>query len=615
MYRLLPTLLGLLSAETSAQPSAVGFVPIDVPVPARQFLLPEGCSQLGPPPCDTFVVRPASPPGHFKGRRFKARPHTLLYLNFEGAHLEAGDDDPVAGTSTVLQLQGIAQADFPPFDTSGYSLPGRLSTRQDAIRAVAGWVAEKFGPFDVRVVTTKPPDNVPYTMAVIGGSRGELQLEEGTLGVAPMDCDDAQPNNVIFAFAEEVHDLKELAMVVVHEAGHAMGLAHVDQEDAIMFPYSSRDVDWGAGNVPDGLACDGTSYQASFEVLTTNLGPRPNPGDPWIEFVWPGPQAVVLSLRPVLVQTADDVVVSQVSYSLDGSPLEDRLWPDFSLDLSGLDPGTHELTAVALDAPDNTGNQRAIQVTVTFTYQPDCNRSGTCTDGLKPVGSPCSDGAECETGLCAEAPSGLAVCVRPCSETEPCPLPVGLSDTDVLDTVCTCSDETFCCVPSPEDCGNGQDDDCDGLIDCADEEDCDGNRACTGMEVCDNTIDDDFDGLTNCDDPDCRADPACGCRADAEDCGNGQDDDCDGLVDCADIQDCHTDPACRNGMPAPKLYCAADEGPITFLGSSPTDQDAAGSKRLQGCRAAGRLPPLWWILAGLVLLFRRRRQLPRDLIR
>ena len=568
----------------------------------RVYVLPEGCLQLGPPPCDTFIVRRSG-----RAHHLKTRPHALLYLNFEGAHLQAGDDDPVAGKSTVLELQGVAQVDIPPFDTSNYNLPGRLSTRQDAIRAVAGWVAEKFGPFDVKVVTERPPDMVPYTMAVIGGTRGSLQLEEGTLGIAPMDCDDSYKANVVFAFAEELHDLKELAMVVVHEAGHSMGLAHVDQEDAIMYPYSSRDVDWGAGNVPDGQACDGSGYQDSFQVLTQNLGPRPNPKPPWVEFVWPAEQGIYLSTHTVLVQTADDVVVSLVRYTLDGSPIAEKEWPDFSFELPNLEPGQHELVAEAEDAPDNDRKRRTSQASVTFQYDPTCNQSGACSDGLAPVGSPCTDGSQCASGLCAQAPSGTAVCVRPCSDETPCPVYVGLSDTQVLETQCTCSDEAPCCVPKPEDCANGADDDCDGLVDCVDTDDCDGNKACTGMEVCDNSIDDDFDGLTNCDDPDCATDPACGCTPETEDCSNGVDDDCDGLVDCADTQDCHLDQACRSGVQAAKLYCAADEGPVTFLGSSPSGPTSHGDKRLKGCTTAPPAGALWWI--GLLLAVAMRRRL------
>jgi len=63
------------------------------------------------------------------------------------------------------------------------------------------------------------------------------------------------------------------------------------------------------------------------------------------------------------------------------------------------------------------------------------------------------------------------------------------------------------------DCGNGIDDDGDGLGDCCDDE-CLNDPLCVpGImpppEICDDQIDNDCDGLTNCDDDECAGDPAC----------------------------------------------------------------------------------------------------------
>ncbi len=83
----------------------------------------------------------------------------------------------------------------------------------------------------------------------------------------------------------------------------------------------------------------------------------------------------------------------------------------------------------------------------------------------------------------------------------------------------------YCVYAQAEYCGNGIDDDLDGLIDGADP-DC-------GSEVvelvCDDGLDDDADGLVDCEDSDCDFAPAC-----VEDCSNGIDDDDDGLIDCQD---------------------------------------------------------------------------------
>jgi hypothetical protein len=123
-----------------------------------------------------------------------------------------------------------------------------------------------------------------------------------------------------------------------------------------------------------------------------------------------------------------------------------------------------------------------------------------------------------------------------------------------------CLDVPNCgCIPSPggEVCDNGEDDDCDMTVDCNDV-DCIGTPACgcaaTEAGLCQNGFDDDCDGLFDCDDPDCAQTAACQCAAIPEDCSNGIDDDCDLLIDCADPE-CAGTAACSCIPPGSPENC------------------------------------------------------------
>jgi len=97
---------------------------------------------------------------------------------------------------------------------------------------------------------------------------------------------------------------------------------------------------------------------------------------------------------------------------------------------------------------------------------------------------------------------------------------------------CTCAAD--CGAPETTElmCSDGQDDDCDGAVDC-DDTDCSASCGPTcGDMSCD-------PGETSCN---CPTD--CGAAGSMESsCSDGQDDDCDGLVDCDDA-DCTGTVAC-----------------------------------------------------------------------
>jgi len=130
----------------------------------------------------------------------------------------------------------------------------------------------------------------------------------------------------------------------------------------------------------------------------------------------------------------------------------------------------------------------------------------------------------------------------------------------------SCASQTSCIDHKKETCDNGVDDDGNGLVDCKDPA-CFGDKACVvpGREICNNDLDDDADGLVDCADPDCARDPTCVVQPGDEICDNGQDDNGDGLVDCTDPK-CKSFPACLQSACSPDV----DFGVIAPSGASVT---------------------------------------------
>jgi len=166
-----------------------------------------------------------------------------------------------------------------------------------------------------------------------------------------------------------------------------------------------------------------------------------------------------------------------------------------------------------------------------------------------------------------DSPSDHATDVVVCGPVEICGNGIDDDCNGVKDCVDpACQNLPACINHKKELCDNGIDDDGNGLVDCQDPA-CFGDKACTvpGKEVCNNNLDDDEDGLIDCQDPDCANDPTCIVSPGNEICDNGKDDNGDGLVDCTDPK-CKTFPACLQAA------CTedADFGPIASSGYSKT---------------------------------------------
>ena len=150
--------------------------------------------------------------------------HTL-FLQFEGASLSwvptPEEENAALGLSFMAKFEG---SELPPYD-------GDEVARQAVLQQVRAHLAG----LGVRVVDARPPDWVPYTMAVIGGEWDDTAATSVVRGVAPeVDCLRANQRHVVFAFVGADEPTVQQATTISQEAGHAWGLDHVLGDGLIM---------------------------------------------------------------------------------------------------------------------------------------------------------------------------------------------------------------------------------------------------------------------------------------------------------------------------------------------------------------------------------------------
>jgi hypothetical protein len=206
------------------------------------------------------------------------------------------------------------------------------------------------------------------------------------------------------------------------------------------------------------------------------------------------------------------------------------------------------------------------------------------------------------------------------------------------------------------DCGDGEDDDGDGLVDCADA-DCSTTRRCqaTGVPersdaLCSDWVDNDGDGATDCDDHDCQAEdvrvcqgsyptpaspplptvdrtapeatggtppPRAEARADADGertdelCSDGIDNDLDGVADCADLG-CRLDPEVSvcTGTPGLRFTAYLSAGVTRLLEDTRPTPLASTDARLRVLQLRA-LGPIRGVEGSFFLLTLRAEQSPR----
>jgi matrixin len=232
----------------------------------------------------------------------------VAYLNFSGAVWSSGEDDATKRTSLLVQVPGgggkVAIAGF-----AAAIGPHPDGAQRDAIITKAtALVTAALAPFDVSVTTRRP--TVPFTEVVIGGAPEDIGMAPGPAGVAALDCDETNPTNTAFVFADSGALLipveadgaaTTIASTALHELGHTWGLVHTNDQADIMNPNNSSSLKWGSGAViaggndaPD--SC-GRSTQDSAALLMMHLGSHVERAE--VPVVAAGKGPVVVASTPV----------------------------------------------------------------------------------------------------------------------------------------------------------------------------------------------------------------------------------------------------------------------------------------------------------------------------
>src|SRR5207248_4752734 len=80
--------------------------------------------------------------------------------------------------------------------------PARFGTDvADARATITQLVAQLFAAYDMRVVSSRPTDEEPYVMLMVGGTAEDIGAPAAARGFAPLDCGDGNPWDVAFVFA------------------------------------------------------------------------------------------------------------------------------------------------------------------------------------------------------------------------------------------------------------------------------------------------------------------------------------------------------------------------------------------------------------------------------
>ena len=156
-------------------------------------------------------------------------PPAVVYLNFSDGTEAVTEGDKDDATHNVSSLCGTERV-------GAYWGSSECGDRAECADLITDLVADHFRDFNV-VFTLERPESGPYTMAVIGPPSGNCGF--GVEGAAPLDCNNQNPENIVFAF-DCPASVAACSVTISQELAHSFGLAHTQQTCDIMTPGTFR---------------------------------------------------------------------------------------------------------------------------------------------------------------------------------------------------------------------------------------------------------------------------------------------------------------------------------------------------------------------------------------
>ncbi len=147
----------------------------------------------------------------------------VLYVAMQGVTLSPNCNSPqTANAARNCSLLVDKTVEFPPL--------GDPQLEAAEFQKLANYYAD----FDLVISSERPPDYLPYTMAVIGGSAQQAGHANGPCGVANVACDGAKRNHVSLTFPKSCSN--DIAETAAQETAHNWGLEHTDVQSDLMYP-------------------------------------------------------------------------------------------------------------------------------------------------------------------------------------------------------------------------------------------------------------------------------------------------------------------------------------------------------------------------------------------